>query len=104
MIVTEAAEKRIKELCEEHNSLAARPFVSGSGCAGMQHGITFAEVKHPLDRELTTHLFIDPIAFSYMSEATMDYDTHGMSPRFSFENIFAGMKSGGVCGGCSGAG
>ena len=103
MIITQAAENRIKTLCEEHNSMAARPFVSGSGCSGMTHGITFAEEKHPLDRQLTPHLLIDPIAFSYMSEATMDYDTSGISPRFSFENIFQGLKSGGKCGGCGGA-
>jgi iron-sulfur cluster assembly accessory protein len=104
LIITQAAEDRIKTLCEEHNSMAARPFVSGSGCSGMTHGITFAEEKYPLDRQLTPHLLIDPIAFSYMSEATMDYDTSGMSPRFSFENIFSGMKSGGACGGCGNAG
>ena len=104
MTVTPAAEARIKTLCEEHNSLAARPFVSGSGCSGMTHGITFAEEQHPLDRVLTPNLFIDPIAFSYMIDATMDYDTSGMSPRFSFENMFAGMKqASGACGGCGNA-
>ena len=103
MTITPAAQEKIKALCEEHNSLAARPFVRGMGCSGMVHGLGFAEEKYPKDRQLTPYLIIDPVAYSIMHEATIDYDSTSMNPTFVFENVFKGVGGTGMCGGCGGS-
>ena len=50
--VTEAAQKKIAEMCLENNMEAVRPFVHGGGCSGMSHSMTFAEEKEKRDIEI----------------------------------------------------
>ena len=39
--VTPEAEQKIAEMCVENDFVGIRAFVSGGGCAGMQHGLGF---------------------------------------------------------------
>jgi iron-sulfur cluster assembly accessory protein len=102
--VTESATNKIKSLCVENNMEAIRPFVHGSGCSGMSHSLTFADKKSELDTEIAPYLIIDPIAYQFMDEATIDYDTSGMAPSFVFIDVFKAQGGNGMCGGCGGAG
>ena len=102
--VTEAAQKKIAEMCVESNMVAVRPFVQGTGCSGMTHSLTFADQKLARDTEITPYLVVDPVAYQFMDGATIDYDTSGMNPTFVFNDVFKGQGGSGMCGGCGGAG
>ncbi|MBR42047.1 MAG: iron-sulfur cluster insertion protein ErpA, partial [Acidiferrobacter sp.] len=77
--VTASAKSKIAELlagADESHS-AVRVFVSGGGCGGMSYGMTFAESVSEKDRLLNDDsgfaLTIDPVAFSYLQGAEIDY-------------------------------
>jgi len=102
--VTESARNKIKSMCIESNMVAVRPFVQGTGCSGMTHGLTFADQKLDRDTEITPYIIVDPIAYQFMDGATIDYDTSGINPTFVFMDVFKGQGGSGMCGGCGGAG
>jgi iron-sulfur cluster assembly accessory protein len=102
--VTESARNKIESMCIEGNMVAVRPFIEGTGCSGMKHNLTFADEKLELDTEIAPYLIIDPFAYHFMSGATIDYDTSGMSPTFVFSDVFKEQGGTGVCGGCGGSG
>ena len=101
--VTQSAQDKIKDMCIENGMIAVRPFVHGTGCAGMAHSMTFAEQKEERDTEIATYVYIDPIALQFMDVATIDYDTSGMSPTFVFHDVFKEHGGTGMCGGCGAA-
>jgi len=101
--VTEAAQEKIASMCLENNMEAVRPFVHGTGCAGMSHSMTFVESKEDRDTEIAPHVYIDPVAYQFMDGATIDYDTSGMSPTFVFHDVFKEQGGTGMCGGCGAA-
>jgi iron-sulfur cluster assembly accessory protein len=101
--VTQSAQDKIKDMCIENDMLAVRPFVHGTGCAGMAHSMTFAEQKEERDTEIAPYVYIDPIALQFMDGATIDYDTSGMSPTFVFKDVFKAQGGTGTCGGCGAA-
>ena len=104
MIITESAINKIKSLCLENNMEAIRPFVHGTGCSGMSHSLTFADEKSELDTQIAPYLIIDPVAYQFMNEATIYYDTSGINPSFVFIDVFKDQGGSGMCGGCGGAG
>ena len=101
--VTEAALEKIKSMCIENDMKAVRPFVFGGGCSGMQHSMTFADSKEERDIEVAPYVYVDPVAYQFMTGATIDYDTSGMSPTFVFNDVFKEQGGTGRCGGCGGA-
>ena len=101
--VTESAREKIASMCIENKMEAVRPFVMGGGCGGMQHSMTFAETKDHRDTEVAPHVYIDPVAMSFMNGATIDYNTSGMNPSFVFSDVFKEQGGSGTCGGCGGA-
>ena len=101
--VTEAALKKIESMCDENGMIGIRPYVYGGGCSGMTHGMTFAEGKEKRDTEVAPHVYVDPVAMSFMEGATIHYDTSGMSPSFVFQDVFKEQGGSGTCGGCGGA-
>ena len=103
LTVTEAALEKIASMCLENNMEAVRPYVMGGGCGGMAHGMTFADTKDHRDTEVAPHVYIDPVAMSFMEGATIHYDTAGMSPSFVFQDVFKEQGGSGTCGGCGGA-
>ena len=102
--VTESARNKIESMCIENGMVAVRPFVQGSGCSGMTHGLTFADEKLELDTEIAPYIITDPFAYQFMSGATIDYDVSGMNPAFLFSGVFKEQGGTGVCGGCGGSG
>ena len=101
--VTDAAKEKIASMCVENNMEAVRPFVYGGGCGGMQHSMTFAEQKEERDVEVAPYVYVDPIAYQFMTGSTIDYDTSGMTPTFVFHDVFKEQGGTGMCGGCGGA-
>ena len=101
--VTDAAQEKIKSMCIENEMKAVRPFVFGGGCSGMQHSMTFAESKEERDIEVAPYVYVDPVAYQFMTGATIDYDTSGMQPTFVFNDVFKEQGGTGMCGGCGGA-
>ena len=97
MIITESAINKIKSLCLENNMEAIRPFVHGTGCSGMSHSLTFADEKSELDTQIAPYLIIDPVAYQFMNEATIDYDTSGINPSFVFIDVFKDQGGSGMC-------
>ena len=101
--VTDAAQEKIKSMCIENEMKAVRPFVFGGGCSGMQHSMTFAESKEERDIEVAPYVYVDPVAYQFMTGATIDYDTSGMQPTFVFNDVFKEQGGTGMGGGWGGA-
>ena len=101
--VTPEAEKKIAEMCVENAMIGVRAFVHGTGCAGMAHSMTFVEEQEERDIEIAPYVYIDPVAYQFMDEATIHYDTSGMSPTFVFSDVFKEQGGTGMCGGCGAA-
>ena len=103
--LTEKAREHLTKLLAERNipDHGLRVFVSGGGCSGMQHSLTFADKKEERDTEVAPSFFIDPVALAYMDGATVHYDNTGMSPTFVFNDVFKEQGGTGMCGGCGGA-
>jgi len=101
--VTDSAREKISQMCLENNMEAVRAFVAGSGCSGMQHGMTFVEKKEKRDIEVAPYVYIDPIAYQFMEGATIDYVNDGFRESFVFEDVFKEQGGSGMCGGCGAA-
>ena len=101
--VTPEAQEKIAEMCVESAMIGVRAFVHGTGCAGMSHSMTFVEEKEERDTEIAPYVYIDPVAYQFMDEATIHYDTSGMSPTFVFSDVFKEQGGTGTCGGCGSA-
>jgi len=108
--VTASAKAKIAELlagADESHS-AVRVFVSGGGCGGMSYGMTFAEAVSDKDRLLNDDsgfaLTIDPVAFSYLQGAEIDFQDSDVNATFVFNNVFQAVGGSGACAGCGGAG
>ena len=107
--VTPAARSKITELLAnaDESQSAVRVFVSGGGCGGMSYGMTFAESIADKDRLMKDEegfaLTIDPIAFSYLQGAEIDFQDSDVNATFVFNNVFQAVGGSGACGGCGGA-
>ena len=107
--VTESAKSKIVELlanADESHS-AVRVFVSGGGCGGMTYGMTFAESVAEKDRLIQDDtgfsLTIDPVAFSYLQGAEIDFQDNDVNATFVFNNVFQAVGGSGACSGCGAA-
>ena len=99
--VTDSAMDNVADLLSNQPDMAGiRVYVYGGGCAGMQHSMTFADVKEGRDIELASKLYIDPVAIQFMDGATIDYDESGMNPTFRFLDVFKAQGGTGMCVGC----
>ena len=107
--VTASAKTKIAELLSnaDESHSAVRVFVSGGGCGGMSYGMTFAESVSGKDRFLNDEtgfaLAIDPIAFSYLQGAEIDFQDSDVNATFVFNNVFQAVGGSGACSGCGGA-
>lgn len=107
--VTTAARAKIAELLSgaDQGQHAVRVFVAGGGCGGMNYGMTFAEAVTDRDRLMKDDsgfaMAIDPVAFSYLQGAEIDFKDDGVSATFVFNNVFQAVGGSGACGGCGGA-
>ncbi len=109
LTVTVLAREKITQLLADADDglSAVRVFVSGGGCGGMNYGMTFAESVGSKDRKMSDEsgfaLVVDPIAYSYIQGAEIDYKDDGVSASFVFNNVFQSVGGSGACGGCGGA-
>lgn len=107
--VTASAKAKIAELLSnaDESHSAVRVFVSGGGCGGMSYGMTFAESVSGKDRFLNDEtgfaLTIDPVAFSYLQGAEIDFQDSDVNATFVFNNVFQAVGGSGACSGCGGA-
>ena len=107
--VTASAKAKIAELLSnsDESHSAVRVFVSGGGCGGMSYGMTFAESVAGKDRFLNDEtgfaLTIDPVAFSYLQGAEIDFQDSDVNATFVFNNVFQAVGGSGACSGCGGA-
>ena len=105
LTVTASAREKITQLLADADDglSAVRVFVSGGGCGGMNYGMTFAESVGSKDRTMSDEsgfaLVVDPIAYSYIHGAEIDFKDDGVSASFVFNSV----GGSGACGGCGGA-
>lgn len=108
LTVTAGARQRITGLVADTDgeASAVRIYVSGGGCNGMNYGMTFAEHAETTDSVMTDDngfkLVVDPVAFSFLKGAEVDYVDDGVNASFVFNNVFQAIGGSGSCGGCGG--
>lgn len=109
LTVTADARRRIAGLVGDTDgeASAVRIYISGGGCSGMNYGMTFAEKAESTDSVMTDgngfKLVVDPVAFSFLRGAEVDYVDDGVNASFVFNNVFQAIGGSGACGGCGGA-
>lgn len=76
--MTPAAVERIRTLMEEEGKTSGglRVYVQGGGCSGFQYGMQLEE--QPAESDNTSSidgvsLFVDPVSFSYLQGAEVDF-------------------------------
>lgn len=82
LVFTDSAANKVKELVAEEGNpeLKLRVFISGGGCSGFQYGFTFDETVNDGDTSVEKEgvtLLIDPMSYSYLVGAEIDY-TEGL--------------------------
>jgi len=88
---TDSAAAKVKQLIDEEGnpSLKLRVFVTGGGCSGFQYGFTFDESQAEDDTVLEkggVTLLIDPMSFTYLAGAEIDYQEGLEGAQFVIKN------------------
>ena len=88
---TDSAAAKVKQLIEEEGNAALklRVFVTGGGCSGFQYGFTFDENQAEDDTILEkggVTLLIDPMSFTYLVGAEIDYSEGLEGAQFVIKN------------------
>lgn len=91
LMFTDAAAAKVKELIDEEGNaeLKLRVFVSGGGCSGFQYGFTFDEAQAEDDTVIEkggVTLLIDPMSFTYLAGAEIDYQEGLQGAQFVIKN------------------
>lgn len=88
--LTQHAVIAIKEffLSEEVSGTGLRIFVNGGGCAGLQYGLDFSDIK---DNDIVffqddIEIYIDCISAMHLEGTTVDYQMGMSGSGFKFEN------------------
>lgn len=105
--LTDAAAAKLEEIMEQkgvRETHALRVFVSGSGCSGLQYGMTFDNNPRPVDAVFMQHglrVIIDPQSLQYMTGSQIDFIDNEFGTGFHIENpnSVSSCSSGG-CSGC----
>jgi iron-sulfur cluster insertion protein len=91
LILTDNAVRKIKELIDEEGdpTLKLRVFVSGGGCSGFQYGFTFDDTENEGDTKVIKDgitVLVDPMSYSYVLGAEVDYQEDLNGSQFSIKN------------------
>lgn len=91
LVFTDNAATKVKQLIDEEGNadLKLRVFVSGGGCSGFQYGFTFDEVINEDDTVMEkggVKLLIDPMSFTYLVGAEIDYQEGLEGAQFVIKN------------------
>jgi len=81
-----------------------RIFVSGSGCSGIQYGMTFADVEEDNDGVMKfddVNIYVDDQCLNTMDGIEIDFADGPNGPSFVFNNT---KKDDSACGTCGSAG
>lgn len=87
-ILTEAAAYKVELLAFpdrdglDSSKALFRVYVQGGGCSGLSYGFTFESAVEDGDTEITvgnTTMLIDPMSYSYLVDATIDYVDNGLN-------------------------
>ncbi len=106
LVFTQSAANKVYELIkeEENPNLSLRVYITGGGCSGFQYGFAFeesiAEDDTVIEKEAedtdggegesggssTVRLLIDPMSFTYLVGAEIDYKDDLEGARFIIRN------------------
>ena len=105
LVFTQSAANKVFELIkeEENPNLSLRVFITGGGCSGFQYGFAFeesiAEDDTVIEKEAeeeggdgssggnkTVKLLVDPMSFTYLVGAEIDYKDDLEGARFIIRN------------------
>lgn len=83
LAISQVAAKRLQSMMREKEleGYGLRVFVSGGGCSGLQYGMTFDDEVRDGDASWEAHglrLIVDPISASYLTGASIDYQSDNM--------------------------
>ncbi len=91
---------------EENDEIkGVRIYVAGSGCSGIQWGMTFADSIAEGDAVMESsdlNIYVDPQCLATLDGVEIDYVNGPQGPSFVFNNTKA--SAGGGCGTCGSAG
>ena len=88
---------------ESEDIKGVRIYVAGSGCSGIQWGMTFADAVEDNDAVMETsdlNIYVDPQCLASLDGVEIDYVNGPQGPSFVFNNP---KEAEGGCGTCSSA-
>jgi iron-sulfur cluster assembly accessory protein len=106
--LTDAAAAAVRDLLVQRNlpDYALRVYVSGGGCAGLQHGLALEGQVRAEDTAFKAHgvkVVVDEVSIEYLRGATVDYVEHETESGFKIlnPNVMPSCNCGsGDAGGC----
>ncbi len=104
--LTETAAEKLAAIMDEkgvRETHGLRVFVSGSGCSGLQYGMTFDSNPRPVDvvfEQQGLRVIVDPQSLQYMEGASIDYVEGPTGGGFHIENPNAVSNCSGGCSSC----
>ena len=106
--ISSDAQQQLAALMSSEESEAikgVRIYVAGSGCSGIQWGMTFADADEESDACLASddlNIYVDPQCLATLDGVEIDYVNGPQGPSFVFNNTKE--AAGGGCGTCGSAG
>ncbi len=99
VFMSEEAAAKVREFMQEESEeeLFLRVFVQGGGCSGFQYGFTFEDAASDDDTVCDLHglkVLIDPLSYTYLNGATINYQESLAGARFSISNPNASTTCG----------
>jgi iron-sulfur cluster insertion protein len=99
---TPPAIRRVETLAQKdgRDNLSLRVYITGGGCAGFQYGFVFedspgddeltfavdAEAQNDTEKAAQASIVIDPLSFTYLKGATLDYEVGLRGAHFVIRN------------------
>lgn len=89
MQVSPAAQTMLQSLFSEKEQAVFRVFIMGGGCSGFEYEFELGAEISDDDWQIPVlggHVVVDPMSWTYLSQATLDHEKSLMGTRFIVHN------------------
>ena len=86
MIITESALTRLKQRIASSDAWGIRLSIKGGGCGGYTYELSYADMPGLTDVIYQNILAVDSLSDSYLENASLEWQVHGVQEEFVIQN------------------
>ena len=86
MIITESALARLKQRIASSDAWGIRLSIKGGGCGGYTYELSYADMPGLTDVIYQNILAVDSLSDSYLENASLEWQVHGVQEEFVIQN------------------